>query len=116
MPYGDRAGSSQFGGRIDGTANRRDYQCNLDRRIGSLERPQKNSNWKQRAERMKHADPTHSDHRAGADAPSYSWMGVRAIDRDAHRMRQILGHVTADAPNPAEQIGPRAQKEKKSRY
>jgi hypothetical protein len=47
MPYDRPAGPSQLGSRIDGTAHRRDHQCDLDSRIGSLESPQKNSNCKQ---------------------------------------------------------------------
>src|SRR6516162_1589310 len=65
---------------------------------------------------MKSADPSHGDHRAGADTPSCSWMGVRVFGCDAHTMVQIPAHVIPDAPNPAEQIGPRPQKEKKPRH
>src|SRR5215471_13021818 len=61
---------------------------------------------------MKDADANDSDHRARADAPSCSWMSTRVCDC----MGQIPGDVIHDAPNPAERIRPRPEKEKKTRH
>jgi len=116
VPWDIVVRSSHIGGQFDGTAHRGDHQCDLDSRIGSLESPQKDSNCKQRVERMKGANPSDGDHRGGTDTPSCSWMGVRVFGCDAHTMVQIPAHVIPDAPDLVDQIGPVPQKEKKPRH
>jgi hypothetical protein len=86
MPYDRAAGSSHIGDYFDGTAHRGDHQDDLDSRTDRFESSQKDSNGKQRAERMKGANPSHGDHRAGADTPSCECAYSVA-------MVQILAHV-----------------------